>query len=183
MLDRLAASTPAPGAGSASAVVCALAAGLVEMAAGFGGDGLDAAGERATQLRARALELAETELSAYQQVLVALRLPQTDPERSQRIAQARSEASQPPLEIAAIGAELAELAMRTLGACSRHLVGDVAAAAVFAEAGCRASSRLVEINLSGADDDSRLRRAAELARQAAAAREQALRVSEQGAHG
>jgi methenyltetrahydrofolate cyclohydrolase len=177
VLDRLAAATPAPGAGSASAVACGLAAGLVEMAAGFDGDSLGDVGERAKQLRTRALELAEVELSAYEPVLAALRLPQADPQRSQRIAQARAEASQPPIEIAAIGAELAELAARTARACSRHLVGDVVAGAVLAEAACRAAARLVELNLSGVDD-WRGQRAGELAREAAASREQALRDGE-----
>jgi formiminotetrahydrofolate cyclodeaminase len=150
------------------------------MAAGFGGDGLVQARERASELRARALELADLELSAYVPVLVALRLPQSDPTRSHQIERARSDASQPPLEIAAIGAELAELAARTALICSRHLVGDVVAGAVLAEGACRASARLVEINLTGADDDARARRAGELAREAAAAREQALQAREHG---
>jgi methenyltetrahydrofolate cyclohydrolase len=34
-LDQLAARTPAPGGGAAAAVTCAMAAGLVEMAAAF----------------------------------------------------------------------------------------------------------------------------------------------------
>ena len=183
MLDRLATATPAPGAGSASALVCALAAGLVEMAASFGGDGLAQAGERANELRARALQLAEIELTAYEPVLAALRLPASDPDRARTIVQARSRASQPPLEIAAVGAELAELAAGTALTCSRHLVGDVVAGAVLAEGACRASARLVEINLTGAEDDSRVRRAGELARDAAAAREQALQGREQGEKG
>jgi methenyltetrahydrofolate cyclohydrolase len=38
LLDRLAARTPAPGGGAAAAWACALAAGLVEMAASFPDD-------------------------------------------------------------------------------------------------------------------------------------------------
>ena len=64
LLDAVAAPTPAPGGGSSAGIACALAAALVEMAAGIGDAvGTDAA--RARALRARALELAEQELSSY----------------------------------------------------------------------------------------------------------------------
>jgi len=47
-LERLAARTPAPGGGSVAAVTCAMAAGLVEMAAAFDTSGtLDLVGARA----------------------------------------------------------------------------------------------------------------------------------------
>jgi formiminotetrahydrofolate cyclodeaminase len=53
-LDRVAAATPAPGAGAVSATVVALAAGLTSMAAGLSRRRLDEAeqlAERAQQLR------------------------------------------------------------------------------------------------------------------------------------
>ncbi len=73
VLDAVAAPTPAPGGGSSSALGCALAAALVEMAAGIGG--ASEAVERAGALRARALALAEEELGSYAPVLEARRLP------------------------------------------------------------------------------------------------------------
>jgi methenyltetrahydrofolate cyclohydrolase len=170
----VAAATPAPGGGSASAVACALAAGLVEMAAGFGDAGLGDAGLRAAQLRERALELATGDLRSYEPVLVAMRLPASDPDRGQRLARARSDASRTPLEIAELAAELATLAARSAREGSPHLDGDATTAVLLAEAACRAAARLVEINLAGADENGRLVRARELAREAASAREQAL---------
>ena len=52
-LDDLAARTPAPGGGAAASVTCAMAAGLVEMAASFASaTGLEHVRERAHELRA-----------------------------------------------------------------------------------------------------------------------------------
>ena len=64
LLDAVAEPTPAPGGGSSVGIACALAAALVEMAAGIG-DAAGADAVRARALRARALELAERELSSY----------------------------------------------------------------------------------------------------------------------
>ncbi len=178
----MAEATPAPGGGSSSAVTCALAAALVEMAARFGDDRLVDAGDRAGELRERALVLATRDLTSYEPVLAALRLAGDDPEREQRIARASAQAAAVPFEIAQVGAELAELAAASVSQGSRHLEGDATTAAMLAEAACRASVRLVEINLRGAGDDPRLADARRLAREAASARERALAAgSENGA--
>jgi formiminotetrahydrofolate cyclodeaminase len=79
-----------------------------------------------------------------------------------------------PLRIAGVGAELAALAAQTARRSSPHLVGDAITAALLAEAACRGAARLVEINLAGDAGDPRLQQGAELARDAAAARETAL---------
>jgi formiminotetrahydrofolate cyclodeaminase len=107
-------------------------------------------------------------------VLVAIRLPASDPKRDERLAQARLAASDSPLQIAEVGAELASLAAQTTRGCSPYLIGDAVAGAVLAEAACSAAAGLVEINLEGTGDDLRLRRAAALRTAAATARERAL---------
>ena len=53
LLSRLGAATPAPGGGSASALACGLAAGLVEMTAGFGARAEASDGQRELLQRAR----------------------------------------------------------------------------------------------------------------------------------
>jgi formiminotetrahydrofolate cyclodeaminase len=176
LLERVAARTPAPGGGSAIAMSCAVSAGLVEMAAQFAPAGSPAAdvGRRAAELRALALSLAETELDSYLPVLEALRLPESDPARQERLDTARRGAADAPLQIAETGAELAETAAMVARSGSSHLAGDAIAAALLAEGACRAAAELVAINLYGSDDRERRRRAAELARRAAAAREEAL---------
>ena len=170
LLDAIAARTPAPGGGSSAACACAVAAALVEMAARFTPDREEPA-RRAAELRARALELAEIELHAYEPVLEALRLPRDDPERAARIEEARATASESPLAIAGVGAELAELAADIARTGNRNLAGDAIAGALLAEAAAQAAGRLVAINLT---EGSSVHEAAELARRAHAAREAAL---------
>lgn len=129
---------------------------------------------RAASLRGRALELADAELRSYAPVLEALRRPASDPERAQRLDEALAIAAVTPLQIAATGAELAELAAQTARECSPHLSGDAITAAVLADGACCAASRLVEINLSSHAGDPRRAQAAQFAREAAASREVAL---------
>jgi methenyltetrahydrofolate cyclohydrolase len=165
------ARTPAPGGGSSAAFATAMAAALVEMATSFTRDDLDAQFQRAGQMRTRALELAEIELHAYEPVLEALRLPHDDPERAERVRAAQSEASQSPLEIARVAAELAELGAELARSGNPNLAGDAIAGALLAEAAAQAAARLVAINLT---DGPTVEEAAGLAGRAQAARAQAL---------
>jgi methenyltetrahydrofolate cyclohydrolase len=139
------------------------------MAARFAGE-WDLA-HRARELREQALEQAEIELNAYEPVLEALRLPRDDPERAGRIDAARTEASQSPLEVARVAVDVAELAADLAASGNSNLAGDAIAGALLAEAAVQAAAKLVAINLA---DGPMVDRAAELARQAHAARERAL---------
>jgi formiminotetrahydrofolate cyclodeaminase len=138
------------------------------MAAAYGD--APAAGARAAELRALALELAQRDAGAYVPVLEALRLPAADPARAARLEAALSAAAECPLAIARAAAEVAELAVAAHGATSRHVRGDAAAGAILADAACAAAARLAEINLAGRPDDPRRAEAAKLARRAADAR-------------
>lgn len=169
MLDAVAARTPAPGGGSSAGWATGLGAALVEMAARFAGDWDQA--HRARELRLQALEQAEIELAAYEPVLEALRLPRDDPDRAGRIDAARTEASQSPLALARVAAEVAELAAELAGGGNPNLAGDAIAGALLAEAAAQAAAKLVAINLT---DGPMVDQAAECARRAHAARERAL---------
>jgi methenyltetrahydrofolate cyclohydrolase len=140
------------------------------MAANFA-DGLDPQFQRAGELRTRALELAETELHAYEPVLEALRLPREDPERAARVSAAEIEASKSPREIAQVAADLAELAAELAVNGNPNLTGDAVAGALLAEAAAQAASRLVAINLT---EGPVVEEAAEHAGRARAARNRAL---------
>lgn len=142
-LESVAAATPAPGGGSSVAVTCALAAGLVEMAARLAGR----EPERLGALRARALELAEEELSSYAPVLSA-------PDADQRAA-ALVEASRSPQEVADIAAEVARVGADVAQASSAAVRGDALAGVTLAEAASTAALRLVEINSAAARGPSR----------------------------
>jgi len=142
------------------------------MAAAFGtGAGGEQADSGARALRERALELAEVELHAYEPVLEALRLPGEDPERAARVDAAQAEASRSPLEVARIGAEVAERAEELARTGNPNLSGDAIAAALLAAAGAQAGARLVAINLT---QGSAVEEAADLARRAQVARDRAL---------
>jgi formiminotetrahydrofolate cyclodeaminase len=160
LLDDLGAQTPAPGGGSAAAWTTALAAALVEMAAAFT---RGASPARARELRARAIELAEHELTAYAPVIEASRLPKEDPARAERLDGALSAAADSPLGIARIAAEVERLATELAETGNRTLEGDANTGAELAGAARRAAARLVEINLSGHPDDPRLTEAQQLA--------------------
>jgi methenyltetrahydrofolate cyclohydrolase len=170
-LEEVAEAKPAPGGGSSAACVCALAAALVEMAASLAQAEISVEGPaRARGLRQRALELAERELSSYEPVLVALRLPTDDPARGRRLEAALSEASGPPLAIAEAAAETAALAAEVARSSSRSVRGDALTGALLAEAAAAAAASLVEINLSGLPGGEALERARESRRRAAEAR-------------
>ena len=158
LLARLAAPTPAPGGGSAAAVTCSLAAALVEMAAGFAGETGDsgeagAPGARAAQLRARAVELAELDLTSYGPVLDALARDRADPERTAAVTDALSGAAAVPFELAGIAAEVAALAADVAERVGPHVVGDAVTAAVLAHAGGEAAAALVALNVTSPTDD------------------------------
>ena len=140
------------------------------MAAAFTPD-RESVAVRARELRARALELAEIELHAYEPVLEALRLPHDDPGRAERV---RGRAGH-RIAVAARDRRRRGRAGRAGGGLARtgnrNLAGDAIAGAVLGEAAAQAAARLVAINLT---EGSAVSEATELARRAAAARETAL---------
>ena len=173
VLDAVGARTPAPGGGAAAALSGSLAAGLVEMAARFTAGREDVAGEAAS-LRARLLSLGERELSAYEPVLEAFALEGGDPDREARLRAALSDAADSPLEIARAAAVVASLGAELALTGNSNLTGDAITGVALAEAACCAAARLTEINLARVPSDPRLDEAAELTRQASAARAKAL---------
>ena len=147
VLDAVGAPTPAPGGGSSSALACALAAGLVEMAAGIGG--ASEAAERAGAIRVRALALAEEELGSYAPVLEARRLPRDDPGRTTAITEALEVASRSPLAVAEAASEVATLGLVVADGANPAVRGDAVAGIILAEAAAAAAAQLVEVNLAG----------------------------------
>jgi formiminotetrahydrofolate cyclodeaminase len=183
LLEQVAAESPSPGGGSSCALACALAAGLVEMAAAFTiardryaerHERMATMRARAGELRARALELAEEELHVYAAVLEALREPEDAPGRAERLDAALSDAADSPLAVARAAAEVAELAAEAASTGNRNLRGDAVSGALLAEAACCASSRLADLNLAGRPHDPRRTEASDLVQRALQARLMAL---------
>jgi formiminotetrahydrofolate cyclodeaminase len=186
LLDVVASTDPAPGGGSSAALAAALGASLLEMAAGLElaretpdpalSDHLP---ERARELRAQALALADRDLSSYAPVLDARRLPTGHPERAERLEAALTEASRAPLAIAEAAAEAAELGAQVTIASNPAVRGDALAGVLIAEAATAAAVSLIEINLAGRDDAD-LARARDARRRAQEAREDALATLPRG---
>jgi formiminotetrahydrofolate cyclodeaminase len=143
------------------------------MAARFTPGREDVAGEGAL-LRERLLELGERELHAYAPVLEAFALDAGDPDREERLREALSAAADSPLAIARAAAAAASLAAELAVTGNAHLTGDAITGTLLAEAACASAARLVAINLARVPSDPRLDEAAELTRQASAARAKAL---------
>lgn len=151
-LERLASTDPAPGGGGSAAIATAMAAALVEMAAGLSTDHVSdatAIGAQARNVRRRALTLADEDATAYSRVLDASRKPQdTDPDaRRREIREALEGATAVPLEMARLAADVAGLGNRLVASGNPNLEGDAAAAVHLARAAARAAARLVELNV------------------------------------
>lgn len=179
LLDDVAAATPAPGGGSSAGLTAALAAALVEMAAGIAGSTEPAA--EARSLRERTLALAEDELSSYAPVLEAERLPRGDPDRAARLGAALRDASHAPLAIAEAAAEIAALGAEVADASGRAVRGDAVTGTLLAEAAAAAAATLVEINLGARPEDPARGRVAEARRRAGEARDRVLTAADDGA--
>ncbi len=179
LLDDVGAATPAPGGGSSAGLTAALAAALVEMAAGLAGSSESAAEARA--LRERALALAEDELTSYAPVLDAERLPRGDPDRATRIGAALADASRAPLAIAEAAAEIAALGAEVADASGRAVRGDAVTGTLLAEAAAAAATTLVEINLGARPEDPARESARTARRRALEARDQVLTAAADGA--
>jgi formiminotetrahydrofolate cyclodeaminase len=130
--------------------------------------------EKAALLREQLLELGQRELGAYQPVLEAFRLDTGDPNRGARLRQALSDAADSPLAIARAAAAAASLGAELAVSGNAHLAGDAITGTLLAEAACVSAAALVQINLARVPSDPRLDEAAELTRQASAARGKAL---------
>jgi formiminotetrahydrofolate cyclodeaminase len=181
VLDELAGPV-APGGGSALAFTVAMAAAVVRMAAHVSAGSWDEAGGVAAQadaLRARVAPLAQLDADVFDQALAvrdgAAALP---PEkRDWEIGKAFAAAAEPPLEIARVAADVAELAAAVAVSGEARVRPDAIAAATLAAAAARAAVTIVEANLTAVQGDARIDEAAELAFIAERAAVQARRAS------
>jgi methenyltetrahydrofolate cyclohydrolase len=162
-LDQVAAATPAPGAGAAAATTVALAAGLAAMAAGLSRRQLPEAEElagRMRELQEAVKPLAQADAAAYGAVLSAQASDAPGPERSAAVRQALSRAADVPLEIATLGSAVLDAAADVARRGNPNLRGDALTACLLAQAGVRAATALVELNLADDSDPRRVRAAA-----------------------
>jgi formiminotetrahydrofolate cyclodeaminase len=165
LLSRVGARTSAPGAGVVIGLAAGLAAALAAMGARFAdGDGALLV-DRADELSAAAIALAQADPAAYGGYVEARRSAAT---RAQ-VAAALDRAVEVPLELAGVAAEVAGLGLRLVLDGNPRLRGDSATAVLLAVACARAAAVLVVENLVGSADDGRVAAAAAAAARAGAA--------------
>lgn len=162
LLDALASTQPAPGGGTAAALVGALAAALCGKVAGHAGDGGSVA--QASALRRRLTALAEEDAHLFAAALSELDRRDDD----FKLGRALARAADAPLRIAEACADVAALASALAEGASDQQA-DARSAAALAAGAVRAAAVLVEVNLGVSDGDDRVRLAQSLSAQADAA--------------
>jgi methenyltetrahydrofolate cyclohydrolase len=159
LLDAFGAGQPDPGSGSAAALVVAMAASLIAKAARRSGDEWTEAGGAVAQaeaLRIRATPLANADAAVYREAHGRLARSEG---ADHTLARSLDSAAEIPLQIARAGADVAALGREVSERCDEALKPDVLGAILLAAAAAQAAARLVEANLTVADDDPRAREA------------------------
>jgi formiminotetrahydrofolate cyclodeaminase len=182
-LETLSSDGPAPGSGTAAAIVVAMAAGLVTMVARASNEDWDEAGGvvgQAETFRARVAPLAQADAEAYEAALAALRGRNELAERyrDQKLQAALAHAAEVPQRIAETGSDLACLAALLVENGNPEVRIDAAAACVLAEAGTRVAAQLVEANLGATEGDPRVRHVRTLVAMAEEASQRALAAAQ-----
>ena len=161
-----------------AALVTAAAAGLLAKVARSSGDVWpDAPGiaAQAEALRDRAAPLAQTDADEYEAALRAQRDESMEQgeRRDFALGQAFARAAKPPLEIAAIAADVSRLSVTVAERGDPALRADAVAAALLSAAAAAAAAELVAVNLTTSETDQRVVNARRLAEEASQAAEEA----------
>lgn len=171
-LAELSSPAPTPGSGAALAYTAATAAALLGKVARLSrANWPEAIGvaAQADSLVARAAPLAQRDADEYERSLAAREATDgLSPERRDwEIGRAYAAAAEPPLEIARIAADVADLAAEVADHADPRVRADAAAAAVLAAAAARGAVALIAVNLTTTADDARVEEAERLATAAA----------------
>jgi formiminotetrahydrofolate cyclodeaminase len=164
-LDRLASADPTPGGGSAAAIMGAAGAALVSMVCNvsIGKKGYEAAepelravlGQSET-LRRRLTVMAQDDVSAFDGLMAAYKLPKaTDGEKARRaeVIQASLErATQVPLDCARACGEVIALSRRAGERGYQHVISDAGVGVSAAYAAARSAALNVYINAPSLKD-------------------------------
>ena len=159
-IDDLGAKLPAPGGGSASALVSATGTALLSMTANFTVDkkGYEQYQEEIKEIlselesgQKRLCELIDIDVKVYEKVATAYKLQKnTDDEkriREQQIQQVLKEALEVPYEIITVSQKMIIIAERLTVIGNKNLISDVGCGTNFLLAGIESAKFNVDINL------------------------------------
>ena len=172
LLEELAAPSEVPGSGSALAVALALAAATLQMASRLSTETWPEANGIAAQaesLRERATAVIDEDAETYRRALEAGEgeSGDTQEQRDWALGQAMIAAAEPPLELARLAGDLAELCRYAAARVEPRVRADVVAAAALAAGVARGARELVAVNLTALEEDPRVVEADRIASAAA----------------
>ncbi|MGC9554546.1 MAG: cyclodeaminase/cyclohydrolase family protein [Thermoplasmatota archaeon] len=159
-MDTLASGAPTPGGGSAAALGGAMGAALAEMVCNLtlGKDAYADVQEEVSRVQAacrehrrRLISLVDEDASAFDQVMVAFKMPKGE-ERSSAIQVGYRKAASVPLETARHCLGVLEQAATIARIGNRNSITDAGVSALMAHAALHAALLNVKINLSGIRD-------------------------------
>ena len=161
-IENLASGSPTPGGGSAAAVSGAIAASLAEMVCNLtiGKDRYAAVDaemrgvrDMLADTRAALIELADDDAEAFDEVMVAFKMPKGE-KRSRAIQEASKHAAEIPLETAKHCLDVLEQAVIVARKGNQNSITDAGTAALVAHAALNAALYNVRINLGGISDEA-----------------------------
>jgi len=164
-LARTASKSPVPGGGSIAALSAAIAAALSEMVAHLtiGKKGYETLEEEmhdiakdASQYRERLIRAIDKDSDAYNEVLIAFKMPKgTDQEqihRKRAIQEALKKAALVPLDVARDAFRVLELAGKVVKQGNENAITDAAVAVMMARTAALSALYNVKINLASIKD-------------------------------
>jgi len=173
-LADLASDSPAPGGGSAAAVVGALAAALSSMVANLtiGKSGYENVTDKYTALLSKTEEIREEfleaiaeDMDAYNKVMDAYRMSteskKEKEERKSKLQQALKGATGPPMKMAELAKDVLDISRKCARSGNKPAVTKTGASAILAEATTRTALLNVDINLGSIHDEEFVNRLSE----------------------
>jgi len=164
-LDELASSSPAPGGGSVAALSGALGAALSSMVCNLtiGKKGYENVQDeileilhKSEDLRKHLTDLIDKDTEAFNEVMVAMKLPKETEEqkthRHQAMQIAFTHAAEVPLETARTCVQVMDIAHVVAEKGNKNSISDAAVSVLMAQAGVQGAMLNVRINLSSIKD-------------------------------
>jgi formiminotetrahydrofolate cyclodeaminase len=166
-LNELASSSPAPGGGSVAALNGAIGCALIEMVCNLTigkkkylevEDEVKNLCQQTNGLRKKFLELMEKDTQAFNEVILAMKLPKDNEEqkslRTEKIEAATRQATQIPFEVAGLAESGIHFAKRISEIGNVNSISDSAGAALCLRLAAEEAALNVYINLPGISDHS-----------------------------